>query len=181
MIAKDGMTMGNEHLESLSREQLMDLINIYSKNWLALDGLWFQSIEKQHGMDAAMAHDVDVWRTYTAIEARRIKKFLNLEEHPGLEGLRRAMNLRFNAHHNRHEFVCEGDALIFRTIYCRVQDTRARKGMPLHPCIQVGEVEFGEFARAIDDRIRCECVSCYPEVRDESCNCAWRFYIPAEG
>ena len=37
MIAKDGMTMGNEHLESLSREQLMDLINIYSKNWLALD------------------------------------------------------------------------------------------------------------------------------------------------
>ena len=129
-------------------------------------------------MDAAMDHDVDVWKTYTAIEARRIRQFLKLPEHSGLEGLRQAMDLRFNAHHNRHEFVWEREnVLVFRTVYCRVQDTRARKGMDLHPCIRVGEVEFGEFARAIDDRIRCECVSCYPEVRDDTCNCAWRFIL----
>lgn len=169
--------MGNEHLEHLSREQLMDLVNIYSKNWLALDGLWFQSIEKKYGMEEAMFHDVEVWKIYTVTEARRIKKFLNLEDRPGLEGLRKAMNLRFNAHHNKHEFVFEGDTMIFRTVYCRVQDARARKGMPYHPCVQVGEVEFGEFARAIDDRIHCECVSCYPDIRDKSCNCAWRFRI----
>ena len=170
--------MGNEHLEHLSRQQLMDLVNVYSKNWLALDGLWFQSVEKEQGMDAAMRHDVDVWRVYTAIEARRLKQFLGLAERPGLEGLMRAMDLRFNAHHNRHEFVREGEnAVVFRTVYCRVQDTRARKGMPLHPCEQVGEVEFGEFARAIDDRIRCERVSCYPHITDDGCNCAWRFTV----
>ena len=170
--------MGNEHLEHLSREQLMDLINVYSKNWLALDGLWFQSIEAEQGMEAAMRHDVNVWRAYTAIEARRIKAFLGLPERPGLDGLRQAMNLRFNAHHNRHEFVWEGEnALVFRTVYCRVQDTRRRKGMDWHPCVRVGEVEFGGFARAIDDRIRCEVVSCYPNITDETCNCAWRFVL----
>ena len=95
--------MDNEHLEHLSREELMDLVNIYSKNWLALDGLWFQSIERKYGMDEAMFHDVEVWKVYTAIEARRIRQFLRLPERPGLEGLRQAMNLRFNAHHNRHE------------------------------------------------------------------------------
>ena len=99
--------MGNEHLEHLTKDELMDLVNVYSKNWLALDGLWFQSIEAEQGMDAAMRHDVDVWRVYTAIEARRLKQFLKLPERPGLEGLRRAMDLRFNAHHNRHEFVME--------------------------------------------------------------------------
>lgn len=170
--------MGNEHLEHLTREELMDLVNIYSKNWLALDGLWFQSIERKYGMDEAMFHDVEVWKVYTAIEARRIKQFLRLPEHPGLEGLRQAMNLRFNAHHNRHEFVFEdANTMVFRTTYCRVQEARARKGMPYHPCIQVGEVEFGEFARAIDDRIHTECVSCYPEIRDDTCNCAWRFTL----
>ena len=170
--------MGNEHLEHLSREQLMDLINVYSKNWLALDGLWFQSIEAEQGMDAAMRHDVDVWRIYTAIEARRLKQFLKLPERPGLEGLRKAMDLRFNAHHNRHEFVMEDDHnMVFRTVYCRVQDTRRRKGMDWHPCVQVGEVEFGEFARAIDDRISTRVVSCYPDIRDTSCNCAWRFTL----
>ncbi len=33
--------MRNEHLAKLSKEQLMDLIEIYSKNWLAHDGVWF--------------------------------------------------------------------------------------------------------------------------------------------
>ena len=27
-------------LESLSKEELIELIGIYSKNWLALDGVW---------------------------------------------------------------------------------------------------------------------------------------------
>lgn len=172
--------MGNEHLEHLSKERLMDLVNVYSKNWLALDGLWFQSVEREGGMEAAMRHDVDVWRVYTAIEARRLKRFLNLGERPGLEGLVQCMDLRFNAHHNRHEFVWGGEAsVLFRTVYCRVQDTRARKGMPLHPCERVGAVEFGEFARAVDDRIRCEQVSCYPHITDAGCNCAWRFTIEA--
>ena len=170
--------MGNEHLERLSREELMELVNVYSRNWLALDGLWFQAIEKDHGMAEAMRYDVEVWRVYTAIEARRLKKFLGLSERPGLEGLRRAMDLRFNAHHNRHEFVMESEnSMVFRTVYCRVQDTRARKGMDWHPCVQVGEVEFGEFARAIDNRIACECVSCYPNIVDKTCNCAWRFRL----
>lgn len=31
--------MGNPELESLSREQLIGLIDIYSKNWLAMDGV----------------------------------------------------------------------------------------------------------------------------------------------
>lgn len=172
--------MGNEYLEHLSRKQLMELINIYSKNWLALDGLWFQSIERKYGMEEAMFHDVEVWKVYTVTEARRIKKFLKLKERPGLDGLHRAMNLRFNAHHNRHEFEIKDNFMIFRTVYCRVQEARARKGIPFHPCIQVGEVEFGEFAKAIDDRIRCECLSCYPEIKDQSCNCAWRFWIDAE-
>lgn len=33
--------MRNEHLAKLSKEQLMDLIEIYSKNCLAHDGVWF--------------------------------------------------------------------------------------------------------------------------------------------
>lgn len=36
-----------EILNSLSKDELIDLINMYSKNWLALDGVWFQSIEQK--------------------------------------------------------------------------------------------------------------------------------------
>ena len=50
--------MNNEEtLSALTKEELMELIEIYSKNWLAMDGVWFQSIERKLGMDEAMYHD----------------------------------------------------------------------------------------------------------------------------
>lgn len=50
-------------------------------------GCGFNPSNKPKGMDAAMFHDARAWERYTAIEARRIKQFLRLSEHPGLEGL----------------------------------------------------------------------------------------------
>jgi hypothetical protein len=49
--------------------------------------------------------------------------------------------------------------------------------MEFHPCKTVGIVEYGEFARAIDDRITCECVSCFPDITDETCCCSWKFTL----
>lgn len=45
----------NNFLSSLTKEELIKLIEAYSKNWLAMDGVWFQSIERKFGMDEANA------------------------------------------------------------------------------------------------------------------------------
>ena len=60
---------------------------------------------------------------------------------------------------------------------CRVQTARERKGLPFHPCKSVGVVEYAGFARAIDARIQCQCLSCYPDVTDERCACKWAFWL----
>lgn len=39
--------MYNKYLAELSKEQLLELIELYAKNWLAHDGVWFQSIERK--------------------------------------------------------------------------------------------------------------------------------------
>jgi hypothetical protein len=39
-----------ETLRSFSKEELIGLIEVYAKNWLAMDGVWFQSIERKLGM-----------------------------------------------------------------------------------------------------------------------------------
>ena len=36
--------MNNKNLDAYSKEELIKIIEIYSKNWLAMDGVWFQSI-----------------------------------------------------------------------------------------------------------------------------------------
>lgn len=167
----------NAALDALTKEQLIELIGAYSKNWLALDGVWFQSVERKSGMDEAMYHDAQAWRRFTVIEAKRLKKFLGLSERAGLEGLKKALSLRFYANINEDEIIIEGNTLLYRTLACRVQSARERKGMPFHPCKPVGEIEYAGFAQVIDPRITCECVSCYPDITDDTCACAWRFTL----
>lgn len=167
----------NKALNDLSREQLIQLIEDYSKNMIAMDGVWFQSIEQKFGMDEAMYHDGEAWRRYTVIEARRIKEFLALPDNAGLEGLKAALQMRFYANLNEDEITINGNTLIYKMINCRVQTARKRKGMPLHPCKPVGEIEYAGFASVIDDRIKCRCISCCPDITDDSVCCAWEFTL----
>lgn len=169
----------NTLLNTLTKEELIKLIEAYSKNWLAMDGVWFQSVERKYGMDEAMHHDREAWRVFTITEARRIKQFLELPEHAGLEGLAKALQLRFYANINNDELIFgkDGKTLIYRTLDCHVQTARKRKQMEYHPCKSVGIIEYSGFAAAIDERITCECLSCYPDITDNSCCCAWQFTL----
>lgn len=173
--------MMNEVMENFSRDELLQLIEIYSKNWLAMDGVWFQSVERKHGMDVAMLHDAEAWSRFTVIEARRIKDFLKLPDNSGLEGLKKALSLRFYANLNDDESIINGNKLVYRCIDCRVQTARKRKGMELHPCKSVGIIEYSEFAKVIDSRITCRCLSCYPDITDNDCCCAWEFTLDLHG
>lgn len=169
--------VNKETLQKLSKNELITLIEAYSKNWLAMDGLWFQSLENKYGMQEAMCRDEEVWTHFTAIEAKRVKEFLNLEEYPGLQGLEKALKLRFYANINRDELIIKDNTLIYSTLECRVQTARLRKNMPYHPCKSVGIIEYSEFAKIIDKRIVCDCISCYPVLQTESCCCKWKFTL----
>ena len=166
-----------ELLRQFDKEQLIDFIELFSKNLIAMDGVWFQSIEKKFGMEEAMEHDCNIWQTFAAIEAKRIKAFLNLPEHSGLKGLAAALPYRYNAMVNNDDIILSEDVLYYRVVTCRVQTARARKGMEFHPCKQAGIIEYTEFAKAIDDRIICNCISCFPDVTDHQCCCAWKFSL----
>ena len=172
--------VNRETLMGMSKETLIELIEIYAKNWLALDGVWFQSIERKYGMEEAIFHDEEAWRRFTTIEAKRIKEFLKLPERAGLEGLAKALELRFYGSINEYALDLHENRLVFSNVDCRVQTARKLKNMPFHPCKSVGILEYTGFAKEIDDRIHCRCLSCYPEITDENVCCAWAFTIDAD-
>lgn len=167
----------NDTIKNLSRDELLALLEADSKNFLAIDGVWFQSVERKFGMDEAIYHDEEAWKRFTVSEAKRIKQLLNLPENSGLDGLEKALSLRISHRCNKSEIIRSGNSLVYRVADCRVQTARKRKGMPFHPCKSVGEIELGEFAKALDSRIFCRCISCFPEITDSSCACSWEFTI----
>ena len=64
---------------------------------------------------------------------------------------------------------------------CRVQSARKRKGLPDFPCKSVGVVEYSEFARAIDPRLRTRCIACPPDPHGTDHWCAWEFTLDEHG
>jgi hypothetical protein len=164
-------------IDDLSREDLIKLIQVYAKNWLAHDGCWFQAAEETLGLDAAIDLDTKAWNRFAVSEARRIMKEFNIAPNSGLKGLERALSFRLYAAINRQSIEwLDEHTMIFRMVECRVQKTRAEKNLPAFPCKSVGMVEFSQFARTVDERIRTLCIHCPPDQVGESF-CAWQFSI----
>jgi hypothetical protein len=171
----------SDAFESLDAVGLRGVLEDFAKNWLAHDGVWFQAVERAHGMVPAMDADAEAWGRFAGIEARRIMKRHGIPEGGGLDALAEALRWRMYAVLN-DQAAERPDArtLRFRMIGCRVQEARHRKGMEPFPCKPVGEVEFSSFAAAVDPRIRTRCVTCPPDEHHEGTWCEWEFTIDGE-
>jgi hypothetical protein len=167
-----------EHLKDLTKEELLELLRDGALNWLAHDGLWFRAVEDRFGIEAAMDLDREAWRSFTVIEAQRIMKRLGMAAGGGIPALVRALGYRLYARINEQEVVEESpDHCVFRMKTCRVQDARKKQGLADFPCKSVGIVEYGEFARTIDERIETKCLSCPPDPKPAEAWCVWEFRI----
>jgi len=175
---KDGMP---KFLTDMSKESLTELLDSTAVNWLANDGVWFQAVEFESGMNDAKRCNDSCWAHFSPFEAWSIKNFLDLPGNPGLEGLKQALGFRLYARINTQSIIEEGpDSFIFQMNECRVQSARKRKGLADYPCKSVGLVEYPYFARTIDNRITTECIGCPPDEHPQEWHCAWRFSIRAE-
>ncbi|MBP6977043.1 MAG: DUF6125 family protein [Bacteroidales bacterium] len=165
-------------MTSMSEEELRALKEGLAVNWLANDGVWFQVVEFAYGMKDAKRCNDKCWDQFSPVEAWSVKKFLNLSDHPGLEGLKQALNFRLYATINVQSITDENPgSFIFRMNDCRVQSARKRKGLEDYPCKSGGLVEYTTFAEAIDPRIKTECIGCPPDVHPQQWYCAWRFSL----
>lgn len=155
-----------------------DLAIDFAKRWLSHDGLWFQSVEKNHGMDAAIMNDIQAWEKQTVLEARRIMEMLNLQPGGGLDALGECLRYRMYAFLNEQEIQRPDEkTLIFSMNSCRVQAAREKKQMDFFPCKPVGMVEYGKFAETVDPRIKTRCVGCPPDQIPPNWHCCWEFTI----
>lgn len=187
-MARLGKTLGFEvkdgipaALLNMPKDALLELAGDVGKNWLAVDGIWFQAVENTYGMNDAKRCNDSCWAHFSPFEAWSIKQFLGLPEQAGLEGLKRALGFRIYSRINVQSIIEESpNSLVFQMNDCRVQSARVRQGLADYPCKSAGLVEYSRFAETIDCRIRTECMGCPPDQHPAEWFCAWRFVLPAE-
>ncbi len=165
-------------LLEMPREKLLELLKHISNNWLANDGIWFQTVEFKYGMGEAKRCNDSCWTRFSPFEAWSIKRYLKLPEKSGLEGLKMALQFRMYARINMQSIIDENpDSIIFQMNDCRVQSARKRQNLDDYPCKSAGLVEYSSFARSIDSRITTECIGCPPDAHPDQWFCAWRFTL----
>lgn len=165
-------------LLEMETDKLDALMGAVATNWLMNDGVWFQAVEFDHGMNDAKRCNDSCWAQFSPYEASAIKKFLKLDDQPGLDGLKKALNFRMYSFINQQSIVDEGpQSFVFQMNDCRVQSARKKKKLDDYPCKSAGLVEYTYFVRTIDKRIETECIGCPPDDHPEDWFCAWRFSI----
>ncbi len=154
------------------------IISDFAKLWLAHDGLWFQAVENEFGLEAAIRLDKAAWGQFSPIEARRILERLGQMPGGGIDLLEQALGERLYSFINTQKVVEKSDnRLVFEMTSCRVQDARRRKGLPAFPCKEVGIVEYSTFAKTIDPRIETLCQCCPPDEYNGEYWCRWEFTL----
>ena len=170
--------MSIDRFRDLPKETLLGMLEDFAKNWLAHDGLWFQVVENENDMETAIKLDTEAWERFTKIEAKRIMVRHNIPRHGGLDALKKALGFRLYTVLNEQTITEETDnSFVFKMVECRVQSARKRKDLPPFPCKSVGLVEYAEFARTVDPRIKTECIACPPDENEHNYYCGWRFFI----
>jgi hypothetical protein len=156
------------------------IISDFARLWLAHDGLWFQAVENEFGLEAAIKLDEIAWSHFSPVEARRILKRLREQPGGGIDLLERALAERLYAHINNQRVIEKDERkLVFEMTSCRVQDARHRKNLPPFPCKSVGIIEYSTFANTIDSRIETKCLHCPPDNYGGEYWCRWEFTLTA--
>ena len=151
-------------LDALTREELIELLEITAKDLIALDGTWFQSLEREQGMDAAMEHDRTAWRRFVPSEARRLKKLLGLSDSCGPRDSPRRCSLRCTSLANEWEIRWEDDGSLAFPHHRlpRAKRPQAARAWTFIPAKASASWNTPAFAAGLDDRIQCECVAATP-------------------
>ncbi len=171
------MEMKDIDMETLPKETLINIIKMFARNWLTVDGLWFQGVEEKYGMDAAMELDVRMWNREAAIEARRIKKTLNITD-KGLDGIMKA--IPFITCTPAMPFHYEERTPNRAVIYCPScvpQENRVKQGIGEFPCRPTGDAVFARLIEEFDPSVKFRCIECPPGPHPKEYWCKWEFTV----
>ena len=96
-----------EVLQELDTKELANLLAEMSKNWVACDGVWFQTIENNYDYEMLTAKRINDtnWVRFSPIEAKMIMRRFDLPENGGLPVLKEALKYRQYALINKYEMI----------------------------------------------------------------------------
>jgi len=154
------------------------LLEVCSRSFTTVDGLWFLAVEQKYGFDAALELDLEVWRRFSRVHGRRLLKSFAIKEDSPIRTLVKLLQADPIMSIYRPEVVTLTDnKAVFRCVECPTQIARIRDGKGVFPGQRVCSAMYTAYAELIDPRIKTDCLTCSPDADQPGYWCEWQFEI----
>lgn len=182
MISMSTITQNDDkaRLSTLDKNKLLDLFFVQIKNIWRVDGLYFQGIEKNFGVNNATEIDKNTWELLGKIEAKDLK---NLFGYNSIDNIRSLMELLLNTswalyqEEKKYNIDEEKNIGEFYIVRCKVQEARIKKGLGIFPCKNVRLNYLKSFIKELNIKFDVEVISCPPDEKRPDYWCGWRFKL----
>ncbi len=170
--------MYGAEFEAMSRQTLIKLARVYSRNWQTLDGNWFSVVEAECGLETAARLDLVNWEKQSVLEAKRLVSALEIEI-GSLDATLRVLSL-MSWQLTSPLFVVESQtsaAVVFHWNRCAVQESRERQNKPVFECGRMKLTLLRGIASVTAPRAVVTCLAAPPGPKPDGCWCRWRIEI----
>ena len=160
-----------------SPETLAELLKLYAKLYIALDGFWYLTVKDRISNEEALACDIAAWEKVSKYEMKRITEALRIKGND-IVSMVKAMQLSpWFLHTKGKTEIFDGKRAVMMITYCPTLDALEKEGQGRENdiCNTFEPVILKRYAAFFNPGIEVQCLKSPPrKSKDEIC-CQWEF------